>query len=442
MVTKKQETKSRNKGRDSAGIKKFILTPPGNVRKSVLFHENPKAAREVCEDCGLQTELLSKYGASVLQTHRRINAIVVSVPDHTSERLKRDLEKKGFRVEESKRVYPLLNETVPSLKIPEIWKLGFDGGTVACAILDTGIDRRHPDFKGRIAEYKDFTTEGMRDLAGHGTHVAGIISGAGSKYRGIAPKARLVIGKVLSADGGDDTDVIAGLSWASKQKDVLVMNLSLGGPGTPDDPLSRECDALAEEGFVLCVAAGNSGPGSSTIDSPGNAAGVITVGAVDKDKILTSYSSRGPISGKTYTKPDLVCYGGGVNFDEKCIYQPGITSTRSHSSRKSACDETRLYTRMSGTSMASPHVSGIAVVLFDALNQLGKDWTLLKKAEMLKKALLKNCVGLDDPDLTRWDAGAGLPDPVKALQYLMKFKTSVHKRSPHRIRTSKRKLPV
>src|SRR5205085_644581 len=78
---------------------------------------------------------------------------------------------------------------------------------------------------------------------------------------------------------------------------VEVVNLSLGGPGDAHDPLSREVDALTAEGILVCVAAGNSGPGPSTIGSPGCAAGAITVGAIDQDRRITDYSSRGPVAG-------------------------------------------------------------------------------------------------------------------------------------------------
>jgi hypothetical protein len=115
-------------------------------------------------------------------------------------------------------------------------------------------------------------------------------------YRGVAPAATLVIAKALSAAGGTEDAVLAGMSWASRQN-VQVMNLFLGGPGSPRSPLGREVDALAAAGILVCVAAGNAGPSPRTISSPADARGALTVGATDKSGVLAEYSSRGPVPG-------------------------------------------------------------------------------------------------------------------------------------------------
>jgi subtilisin family serine protease len=399
---------------------KIIVTPRERVEASISASDSHIEVLEVCEDCGLSMRLLQNYRAQVLHTHRRINAIVLSVPSSEKRKLIAALRRRGFVVEESKRVFPLLNDTVPGLNVPFLWDHGFLGESVRCAILDTGIDAFHPDFAGRIAEYKNFSEEADDDTIGHGTHVAGIIGGGGSEYRGVAPGCAFVIGKVLGENGGDDADVIAGLSWASKQN-VQLINLSLGGPGDPDDALSRECNALAKEGFVICVAAGNSGPARSTIGSPGCASGVITIGAVDKDRRLADYSSRGPVTGHRYTKPDLLSFGGGVNLRASCLYSSGIISARSGKKGRTVCDETKLYTRMSGTSMATPHVTGIVALLVDLLNQSAKDWSSVKKASAIKKVLKKSCTPLTENSFTRYDAGYGFLDPVKAFNSLGKI---------------------
>ncbi len=408
----------------AADTQKLILTPRRRVGASINHQDDAEAAMEVCVECELPQRTLRSYSATVLHTHRRINAIVISVPKEQVTPLTRAMVRKGFGVELSRRVFPMLNDTVPALAVPKIWDAGYGGGSVRCAVLDTGIDREHPDFLERIVAFKNFSTEGSADRIGHGTHVAGIVCGAGSKFRGVAPDANLVVGKVLGQDGGDDTDVIAGLSWASKQG-VQVMNLSLGGDGGPEDSLSRECNALVKEGFLICVAAGNSGPGRSTIHSPGSASGVITVGAVDKERSLTFYSARGPIPGKRYLKPDLLSYGGGVDQDSACFYKSGIVSTRSSGMRASLCDEPRLYTRMSGTSMATPHVTGIVSLLLDAVHRHAPEWDQKKKASLIKKILKESSVPLKDTTLSRWDTGLGLLEPSRAMELLRKKLSSV-----------------
>ena len=424
-MVRKEKPKTARK----SGYAKLILTPSESVERSVHALEFPEEAQEVCSRCGLKESLLARYNASILHTHRRINAIVVQVPRKFNEPFKAALRRKGFEVTESKRVYPLLNETVPLLHVPVVWKTGFSGTSVTCAVLDTGIDQDHPDFAGRIQVYKNFHSESEEDFIGHGTHVAGIIGGAGNVYRGVAPEVKFVIAKVIGSDGGDDTDVLAGLSWSSRQN-VEVMNLSLGGPGDPEDPVSRECGALAQEGFLLCVAAGNSGPDRSSIGSPANASGVITVGAVDKRKNLTQYSSRGPVPGKRYLKPDLVSFGGGIDFNSGCIYNDGIVSARSNRLVASLCDEKRLYTRMSGTSMATPHVSGIAVLLFDMLNRFASRWNRKRKARFIKKLLKESSIPLSDQKWTRWDVGSGFLDSAIALKKMLKMFSGSLSNSP------------
>src|SRR5207245_1585565 len=154
--------------------------------------------------------------------------------------LRTDLAAAGFDARPPKPVFPLLNESVPAQHVPAIWRAGFEGTGVRIAIVDTGADR-HPDFAARIALAQDFTEHGEVDDVGHGTHVAGIAAGAGAEYRGVAPKATLVIAKALAGDGGREDAVLEDKSWAGRQN-VDVMNLSLGGSGTSTGSLVAMVD--------------------------------------------------------------------------------------------------------------------------------------------------------------------------------------------------------
>lgn len=173
-------------------------------------------------------------------------------------------------------------------------KAYYEGQGVKVAVLDTGVDAGHPDLAGRIAEAKDFSgSPSTDDHFGHGTHVASIVGGTGAASsgtrRGVAPHADLLIGKVLGDDGyGSESSVIDGMEWAAAEH-AKVVNMSLGSDADTDgtDPMSQAVNTLtASTDTLFVVAAGNAGPGPSTVGSPGAADAALTVGAVDRDDSL------------------------------------------------------------------------------------------------------------------------------------------------------------
>jgi serine protease AprX len=256
-------------------------------------------------------------------------------------------------------VHTCLDASLPLIGVPRVWSEGgYRGRGIKIGIMDTGIDPDHPDFAGRIAAGKGFTGGSYVDDNGHGTHVAGIAAGSGSasggRYRGIAPEASLYIAKVLLADGsGMMSDVMAGIEWAVEQE-VHVIGLSLSGPAPCDgtDALSETCDAAIEAGVVVCAAAGNQGPGTLTVGSPGCAGRVITVGASTDNDTVASFSSRGPTSDNRI-KPDIVFPGVDI-----------ISCRAKGTSMAHVIDS--YYTEASGTSMATPHAVGTAALLLQA----------------------------------------------------------------------------
>jgi subtilisin family serine protease len=141
------------------------------------------------------------------------------------------------------------------------------------AVVDTGIDKRHPDLLGKVIAEKDFSYEEKTDdLYGHGTHCAGIIAGSGSasggKYIGIAPGASLINAKVLGGYGmGWESNAIVGIEWAvDVGADVISMSFGANiWPPDGRDPLSKAANAAVDKGVVVVNSAGNSGPyGMST----------------------------------------------------------------------------------------------------------------------------------------------------------------------------------
>ncbi|MBI2849288.1 MAG: S8 family peptidase [Chloroflexi bacterium] len=251
-------------------------------------------------------------------------------------------------------VHACLDASVPQIGAPKVWESGFTGKGVKVAVIDTGIDTNHPDLAGQVKETHDFTGEGFQDLNGHGTHVAGIIAGTGSKYRGVAPGSTLVGVKVLKGDGSGMTSAtIAGVEWAV-EKGVQIINLSLGSSGGCDgsDALSLTCDAAVDLGIVVCVAAGNDGPWGGSVGSPGCARKVITVGASTENDLVADFSSRGPTQDGRI-KPDVVFPGHNI-----------VSCRAKGTSIGNVISD--LYTEASGTSMATPHATGAVALLLES----------------------------------------------------------------------------
>jgi subtilisin family serine protease len=243
----------------------------------------------------------------------------------------------------------LLDVSAPAINAPAAReRFGVDGSGISIAVLDTGIDADHPDFGNRVVHQKDFSGDGVEDVYGHGTHVAGIAAGAGTvsdgTYVGIAPGSSLLNIKVLGDRGfGRISGIIAGIEHAVA-KDADVISMSLGGAPQDDGPLAQATNQAVKKGVVAVVAAGNAG-GYTTIGTPGIAEKAITVGATTNEGEIARFSSGGPTPFEYRVKPEIAA--PGVN----------ITATGSHAS-----DEYP-YTEKSGTSMSTPHVSGLVALL-------------------------------------------------------------------------------
>ncbi|MFE4497149.1 S8 family serine peptidase [Streptomyces niveus] len=290
------------------------------------------------------------------------------------------------------RVSASLDRSTAQIGAPDVWKSGLRGERVKVAVLDTGADQTHPDLAGRIAAAEDFSgSSGTADGFGHGTHVASIVGGSGKASggtrQGVAPAAELMIGKVLGDDGfGSESQVIAGMEWAAA-KGAEVVNMSLGSDAPSDgtDPMSLAVNELSESsGALFVVAAGNSGPGTGTIGSPGAADAALTVGAVDRDDSLAEFSSRGPRSGDEAVKPDVTAPGVGI-----------VAARATGTGMGDPVDDG--YTAASGTSMATPHVAGAAALLA----QRHPDWS----AAQLKDALVSTARTIAGQQVTEQGGG-------------------------------------
>lgn len=294
-----------------------------------------------------------------------------------------------------REVHALQEFTVPAnvkqVRADEFWT-SFEtrGAGVVIAIIDTGVDYTHPAIAGHFAGGYDFVNKDSDPMDDHfhGTHVAGIAAGNSDALQGVAPEATLIAFKVLGSNGsGSDSDVLAGIERTvdpngdgDTRDHVDVANLSLGGGGGPDDPLSIAVDNASALGVVFAIAAGNSG-GGHTISSPGTARSAITVGAVDRFDAVATFSSRGPNMKDLSVKPEVCA--------------PGVSIVSSLPGG--------VYGSLSGTSMATPHVAGVAALL----RAVHRDWS----AARIKAALIASTSNVDDEVMA---TGSGRIDVVRA----------------------------
>ena len=293
-----------------------------------------------------------------------------------------------------------LDKSVPQIGAPKAWAAGYDGKGVKIAVLDTGVDATHPDLKGQVVASKNFSPAAdATDKVGHGTHVASIAAGTGAKsggkYKGVAPGAEIINGKVLDdTGGGDDSSILAGMEWAVEQG-ADVINMSLGGYDTPElDAMETGVNKLsAEKGVLFAIAAGNAGP--EAVASPGSADAALTVGAVDDKDKLAPFSSTGPRLGDGAIKPDVTAPGVDIT----------AASAKGSLIEQEVGEKPAGYLSISGTSMATPHAAGAAAIL----KQQHPEWTYTE----LKGALTGSTKG---GKYTPFQQGSGRIQVDKAIK--------------------------
>lgn len=246
------------------------------------------------------------------------------------------------------------------------YKSGLSGQNVTVVVMDTGI-AAHPDFGNRIVAFRDFCNgrEGLYDDNGHGTHVAGIIAGNGTMsrdkngiriYSGIAPRANLIMLKVLDEKGNGNTQkVLKGLEWIARNKDkygICLLNISVGMLPSAGEREKRALldavDDIWDKGIMVVAAAGNNGPKENSVTIPGVSRKVLTVGSSDDEPeerlkgLNQGYSGKGPT--------------------DCCIVKPEILAP---GTRITSCGVDRKgYQTKSGTSMAAPVVTGVLALAF------------------------------------------------------------------------------
>ncbi len=292
---------------------------------------------------------------------------------------------------------------------------GFDGTGIGVAVIDSGIaanaDLKNASGASRIVYSQSFVPldSTTTDKFGHGTHVAGLIGGSGASsgsangyaatYAGVAPNVNLINLRVLDVNGlGVDSQVIAAIQQAIALKNtynIRVISMSLGRPIFESytlDPVDQAVEAAWKAGIVVVAAAGNNGRfgptnGFGTIGVPANDPSVITVGATMTeltstrvDDQIASYSSKGPTSVDHIVKPDLVAPGNRM----VSLRVPGSTLDTLYPQYQIApASGTAKYYELSGTSMATPIVSGTVALMLQQNSALTPDQV---KARLMKTA--------------------------------------------------------
>lgn len=235
------------------------------------------------------------------------------------------------------------------------------GKGVRVGILDTGIDPEHPDLKGKVINWKSFSSKGPAtpaDWHGHGTHVAGTIAGGSSSgtHIGVAPDVKLIVAQIFGRRGASKSGILKAMNWIADpdgnpdtDDHAQIVSNSWGAPKRfkfLERSRWKAVQNWVRLNMVPVFAAGNSGSKPKTIGVPAAYPHSFAIGAVDSSDTIAKFSSRGPVKWgrKSYIKPDISA--AGVNV---LSAKPGGG-----------------YQRMSGTSMATPHISGLAALLLEA----------------------------------------------------------------------------
>ncbi len=363
-----------------------IAQQPQRVRVLIGFHQPPTQA---------EINAVQKGGGTVTDRFRLISSVAAEVPVAAIAGLAKhplvkiiepDIECRADEYGDDWGVVRIGSRLVHEGNVtPEIGPLAGHG--VRVAVIDTGIDYNHPDLASVYAGGYDFVNNDSDpyDDQYHGTHCAGTIAASlnGFGVVGVAPEARLYGLKVLSSSGsGSYSDIVSALDWCV-QNQIQVASLSLGSSTDPGSQVKAAFDNAYAAGVVVVASAGTSGSGADTVGYPAKYNSVIAVGSTTRSDTRSSFSSTGP----------------AVE-----IAAPGSSILSTYPGNQ--------YEYLSGTSMACPHVSGVAALLLSGgISDLNSDGTVNDDVRLALQVTAQDlgAAGRDD------DFGFGLVDAAAAI---------------------------
>jgi len=365
-----------------AKTKKLVQSAGANWYRRAKSAKDPTPPARYFPNLGLLLGTVDKAGLSALKSEGQVAKIVA--PPQIS----------LIRPVSAAHTTPKKEITwgIRQLKADKLHTQGLTGLGVIVGHLDTGADGKHPALKTAFHGFAEFDMLGFEispspsahDTDEHGTHTAGTIVGrtVGGRAIGVAPQAKLASAIVIEG-GNVIARILAGMDWSIGQG-ARILNMSLGIRGFTEDFLSLT-QILRNRGVLPVFAVGNEGAGTSR--SPGNYAEALSIGAMGQDKRVPGFSSSREFARPTDPfVPDLVAPGVGI-----ISAMPGGG-----------------YQEMDGTSMATPHISGLAALLMQAKPEATID--------QIEKVILDSCATL--AHVMRQRQNRGVPDAVKALALL------------------------
>lgn len=281
--------------------------------------------------------------------------------------------------------------SISHIQADAVWEMGYTGEEIVVAVLDTGVNYEHNDLQGNMWEHPDFPMHGFNfvennlnpmDVQGHGTHCAGTVAGNGASgtQTGIAPAAKIMALKVLSDEGSGSQVSVWDAAQFAVENGAHILSLSLGFKivGNPDRSMMRTVmNNVRNAGLVAFVAAGNEGESGSDqvpyqVRTPGDVpppwlhpdqtltggtSGVISIGSTDNNDNVAASSSRGPVEWETVNPYNDYPFNPGMGLIRPDVVAPGVNITSLNNNDISG------YKTLSGTSMATPAVAGVAALM-------------------------------------------------------------------------------